>query len=119
MRKSQWKDLVTLIAGVVLVAAPWTLDQADETTRMFYNAVAVGFTIALASVTNLLVSTERLEPPVVKFLVGLWAVASPWVLGFATQRDMMISTVAVGVVVAVVSLRQLADRYDLTDRLPQ
>jgi len=124
MRQNQWKVLVTLIAGIWLVASPWALGHAEETSRMFYNVVIAGLATIVFAIADIYLTKERSEPPVVKavvglLVVGLWTVASPWILGFNAQRDMMVSTVAAGVVVAVVSLWQVVVRYDVTDRLTQ
>jgi len=125
MRQNQWKVLVTLIPGIWLVASPWALGHAaEEASRMFYNAVIAGLATIVFAIADTYLTNERSEPPIVKAVVGLlavglWTVGSPWILGFNAQRDMMISTVAAGVVVAVVSLWQFVDRYDVTDRLTQ
>jgi xanthine/uracil permease len=125
MRQNQWKVLVTLIAGIWLVASPWALGHAGEASRMFYNAVIAGLATILFAIADIYLAKERSEPPIVKAVVacllaaGLWTLASPWILGFNTQRDMMLSTVVASVVVAVVSLWQVVGRYDVTDRLTQ
>jgi hypothetical protein len=124
MRQNQWKVLVTLIAGIWLVASPWALGHAGEASRMFYNAVIAGLATILFAIADIYLTKERSEPPIVKAVVGLlavglWTVASPWILGFNTQRDMMVSAVVAGAVVAVVSLWQVVGRYDVTDRLTQ
>ncbi|MBI4292369.1 MAG: SPW repeat protein [Betaproteobacteria bacterium] len=124
MSKKQWKNWVTLIAGIWLAASPWALGHAEEPSRMFYNAVVAGLAATLLAIADIYLTTERSDPPNIKtvvgmLIVGLWTVASPWVLGFETQRDMVTSTVVAGVVVAAVSLWQLVDRYDITDSLPQ
>lgn len=115
MHNKQWQDIVSLIAGVGLAAAPWALDVLDADQAMVYNAIAVGIAIAFFALADL-AKEERWEP-IASLLLGLWAVASPWVLGFATAGNMMIATVAAGAIVAVVSLWQIVERYDLTQRL--
>ena len=118
MWKKQWRDLVTLIAGIWLAASPWGLGHPDEATRvMLYNAVVVGLAMALLSIANF--AKEDWWQPILSLVLGLWAVASPFVLGFTAVRAMMFSTIGVGVVVAVVSFWQVVDRYDRTDRLLQ
>ncbi|MBI4292551.1 MAG: SPW repeat protein [Betaproteobacteria bacterium] len=124
MRQNQWKDVVMLIAGIWLAASPWALDHADEGSRMFYNAVGAGLATVVFSIADLVMTRDWSAPPTVKALVGLlviglWTVASPWILGFSAQRDMTLNTVVVGVVVAAVALWQVVDRYDVSDRLPQ
>lgn len=115
MHNKPWQDVVSLIAGVGLTAAPWALGVLDGDRAMVYNAVAVGLAIAFFALADL-AKEERWEP-VVSLLLGLWAVASPWVLGFAAAGQMMVVTVAAGAIVAVVSLWQIVERYDLTQRL--
>lgn len=122
MRRNQWPELATLIAGVCLTFSPWILGIGeDATTSMMYNTLAVGVVLALLSLTGLFGPAfgikERAEVPIAKLVIGLWAVASPWVLAFAAQRDITIATVVFGSVAAAVSLWQLVDRYQHTHHL--
>lgn len=121
MRKNQWPEVATLVAGGCLTLSPWVLGYGDEWTNMFYSTLAAGLALALLSLAGLLGpilgTKERAELPIAKVVIGLWAVASPWVLAFATQRDITISTVALGAVAAAVSLWQLVDRYQHTHHL--
>lgn len=115
MHEKQWQDIVSLVAGIGLTGAPWALGVLEQGDAMVYNAIAVGLAIAFFALADL-AKEERWEP-IVSLLLGLWAVVSPWVLGFATAGHMMVVTVAAGAIVAVVSLWQIVERYDLTQRL--
>jgi hypothetical protein len=124
MRQNQWKNWVTLIAGIWLAASPWVLGHVDDASKVFYNAVATGLALAILSVADLLMTNERPTPATVKTVgtslaVGLWELASPWILGFSSHKDIAYNALAVGVIVAIVSLWQVVERYDVTDRLTQ
>jgi uncharacterized membrane protein HdeD (DUF308 family) len=120
MRKEQWKqwqEWVALLAGLWLAASPWLLGHADHPTLALYNALTVGILIALISAANL-IKEERWEP-IASVILGLWAVASPWIFHFWAARSLGISTAIAGGVVAVVSLLQVAEHHNPGNRLPQ
>lgn len=122
MRKNQWPELATLVAGVCLAVSSWVLGTGEGVTMtMRYDTLAVGTALALLSLAALagpvLGTRDRVELPIAKFLIGLWAVASPWLLAFAAQRTMTISAVVLGGAAAAIALWQIVDRYQHTHHL--
>lgn len=112
---SQWPEVASLIAGGCLAASPWVLDFSTELTKLFYSALATGLAVALLSLVELVSpafgAKQRAELPIAKLVVGMWAVSSPWILGFAIQQAITITTVLCGGVAAAAALWQLVDRY--------
>jgi len=116
MWKQRWQDGVTLIAGLWFAIAPWVFcyDFA-ENRAVLYNAVIIGAALVLFS-AGALAKPDAWEE-VVDFLLGIWAIASPWVLGYSTMRGLTLNAVAVGLIVAVLALWTAADRSHVVERM--
>lgn len=121
MERNQWPEAATFVAGGCLAASPWLLGFGGELTTMVYNALAAGLALALLALAGLLGpmfgGKERPELPIAKLVIGLWAVASPWALAFASQREITIGTVVCGGVAAALALWQIVDRYQHSHHL--
>jgi hypothetical protein len=96
-------DVVNLIAGLVLVISPWVLGFAG--VSFAWNAWIVGVVVALVAI-GALVAFQQWEVWV-NLVLGLWAIFSPWVLGFAGNTGAMAVHVIVGIVVAVLAAVEL------------
>lgn len=92
-------DIVNLIAGLVLAVSPWVLGFAGA--GFAWNAWIVGVVIALIAI-GALVAFQQWEEWV-NLVLGLWAIISPWVLGFAGSVPIMAVHVIVGLVVAILA----------------
>jgi hypothetical protein len=78
--KRQWQDVANLVLGVWLIASPWIL----EFTAVDYalaNAYIIGAIVAVAAAAALVKFQEWEEW--VNAVLGLWLIASPWLLEFA------------------------------------
>ena len=117
MRNKQWQGVVALCAGIWLAASPWLLGHEGEPTKMLYSCVISGLAMAMLAIADM-AKPDRREP-VVNMILGFWAIASPWLLGFADDHSMMVSTVTAGVIGGAASLWQIVERYDLPNRMPQ
>jgi hypothetical protein len=71
-------DVVNVVAGIGLAVSPWLAGYAGEAYAA-WNAWIVGAAIAL---------------------LGLWAIASPWLLGFSAVSGAVAFHVILGVIVA-------------------
>lgn len=97
----QWKDAVNLVLGLWLIASPWALNFATE--RMpSWNAWTVGVVIAGAALAALIAFHKWEEW--VEAAFGLWLIASPYLLGFATQMNATWNHVIVGIIVAALAI---------------
>jgi hypothetical protein len=90
--------VANLVLGAFLFASPWLFTFAPGIES--WNAHAVGaliFAVSIASRIAFAIWQEWLN-----LVVGLWAAASPWVLGFAGMSAMTIHLI-VGILVAVLA----------------
>lgn len=97
-------DVVNLIAGLVLAISPWILGFAG-TGAVAWNAWIVGLLVALVAI-GALVAFQQWEEWA-NLVLGLWAIISPFVLGFSGQSGAMAVHVVFGLVVAILAAIEL------------
>lgn len=102
MKGKRWQDWLNLLLGAWLFISPWTLGFKGELPGAAMNAHVVGAAVLI--IAALAVYLPHAWEEILNFLLGAWAVAAPWVLGFASNREAMANTVVVGVLVAVLAL---------------
>ena len=100
-----WQDPVNALLGAWIVLSPWMLDFADERTALL-DFVAVGVLLAATAIGAVMVPKAWEEW--VEVVLGLWFVASPWLLGFDENPVAMQNAVFDGLVVAGLALWVLA-----------
>ncbi len=76
-----WQDDITVLLGAWLIVSPWVLGFAG-TQAAVWNAVLAGVFILLISLAALTRFEEWEEW--LDMAIGLWLIASPWALGFAS-----------------------------------
>ena len=96
-------DIVNLIAGVVLAISPWVLGFAGA--GFAWNAWIVGVVVALVAIGALVAFRQWEEW--VNLVLGIWAIVSPWVLGFSADSGAAVTHVIVGLVVALLAAVEL------------
>ena len=96
-------NLVSIMLAILLVLSPWMLGFPYETAAL--NAWASGLVLGLVSVMALLAYSEWEEW--VDLGVGLWILASPWVLGFEAGSAASRVHVMAGSVVTVLAAVEL------------
>jgi SPW repeat-containing protein len=92
-------DVANLILGVFLFFSPWIL--ALETGRASQNANITGIVIAVLAVAAL--SAFAIWEEWLNLIVGLWALVSPWVLGFQGNTKATTVHVIIGIAVAALA----------------
>lgn len=94
------QDWLNLIFAALLFFSPWFMGFAGEVmpTR---NAMIVGVVLALIAVAALTAFAEWEEW--LNLALGLWLVASPWMLGFAANLAAFRTHIALGVLIAGVA----------------
>ena len=97
-------DIVSLIAGAVLLLTPWALGAAD-TAAAAWNAWIAGALIVAASAWAL--ADPAKWQGWAALALGLWAIVSPWLLGFAAMAGVMYLHVIAGIVVAAIAAWEL------------
>ena len=108
-RRESALDVYNLLFAVVLLAAPWLFALTNSTGKI--DLWASGAAIAAISLAAL-VAFARWEEWA-NLLLGLWLIASPWLLGFAHTRAMHFS-VGLGCLVAFMALLELWLLYEAT-----
>ena len=105
-----WQDLVSLVLGVWLIMSPWALAFTDIDAAL-WNAVLFGAVIAIMAIMAILDFHEWEEWA--DMAIGLWLIASPWVLGFAVMpagaADATLNVILVGVLTLGMAAWSLRD----------
>lgn len=96
----QWRDSASFVLGVWLLASPYALGFTDVTWAA-WNAIALGAIIAVSALAALVAFHEWEEW--VSGILGLWLIASPWVLGFSTLALATWNHVIVGLLVTAMA----------------
>ena len=114
-RRESALDLYNLMLALALLAAPWLFALTNSAGKL--DLWASGAAIAAISLAALFAFARWEEWA--NLLLGLWLVASPWLLGFAHTRAMHFS-IGIGCVVAFLALLELWLVYEarLADRAP-
>jgi hypothetical protein len=105
-----WQDPVCLLAGLWLAVSPWMLGYDTQMTPT-WNAIVAGGLIALIALYALYQVFAWEEWANVA--LGLWLVASPWVLGFSAMQAVTLNAVIVGALVAALALWALGTDRDI------
>jgi SPW repeat-containing protein len=91
---------VNFIAGLCLLFAPWVLGFTAE-THAAWNAWIVGVVVALVALGALFAFSEWEEW--VNLVLGLWAIISPWALGFTGVSAAAMTHIILGLIVAILA----------------
>lgn len=112
MERMHFQDGITLVAGIVLVVAPFVLaitppEGADLVLLTANFVVSGGAAIVLGAAA--LIYFRKWEEWL-DIALGVWLVASPWVLGFTYSQAATWTAVLCGVVIGAMGLwRSVAD----------
>ncbi|HKU06648.1 MAG TPA: SPW repeat protein [Bradyrhizobium sp.] len=91
-------DVANLILGAILFVSPWVF--GFDPGKASQNAMIVGIIIAALAIAAL--AAFAVWEEWLNLVVGLWAVISPWVLGFQGTNAMTVH-VLIGLAVAVLA----------------
>lgn len=94
------QDWINLVLAVLLFISPWVIGYVADVTPA-WNAWILGVVLGALTVATLSAFAEWEEWA--NFVLGLWLIVSPWVLGFAANVNAMWTHVIMGVLVAAVS----------------
>lgn len=95
------RDVLNLALAVILFVSPWIIGFTGETLAT-WTAWVTGLVIAVVSVSAMFVRSAKWED-VASLVVGIWAMAAPWLLGFATVTTALWAHVVVGALLAVLA----------------
>ena len=93
-------DIVNIVAGLGLLFSPWYLGYAAETGAA-WNAWIVGAAVVIVAGLALYAFHQAQEWA--NAVLGLWAVVSPWVLGFSGVTAATAAHVVAGLIVAILA----------------
>ena len=100
-----WQDAVNAVLGIWLVLSPWVLGHAQELMPTA-NATVVGAALIAAALGAILVPHAWEEWT--EAALGLWLIASPWILGFSGHAQAMLAAVVTGIAIAALAVWTLA-----------
>ncbi|MBR1127802.1 SPW repeat domain-containing protein [Bradyrhizobium iriomotense] len=113
-----WEDWSGMLLGALIVVSPWfpIQDQpgivGDPTVIL--NAVAVGLVVFGISQLEY-VALQRWQE-VATILIGLWLIASPYVLGYSGEGFLRIYHTSLGAGVVLLGVLLLWQDWDLDDQ---
>ena len=110
MSVKHWQDPVNLVLGLWMVASPWVLKYATETSPT-WNAVILGLLIGAIALFALLEVMAWQEWA--NLALGVWLAISPWLLGFGGLFAATWNAVIAGAVVALLALWALGTDKDI------
>jgi len=105
--KTIWKNTICMLAGLGLWISPFVLHfklGSDASS----DANVVGIFIGVLSM--MAIATPQVWEEWSKVILGVWLLASPWLLGFSHQTVATSNIMIVGLVVVLLSLWSLARR---------
>src|SRR5689334_13523420 len=108
-RRESPLDLYNLVLGAFLIASPWLFHMTREAARV--ETWGVGALLVAISMATLLAFS--LWEEWITFAVGIWMIASPWLLGFMHTPAMKLN-IGIGAVVVFLSGLELFLVYDRT-----
>lgn len=100
-------DVYTLFCGIFLVLSPWLFGFIRTAGRM--DAEVAGYALIALSAAGFLAFADWEEW--LKVAVGVWLIASPWLLGFAHTSAMHVS-IAIGAIVTFLTLLEIFVAHD-------
>lgn len=110
-RFEDWKNALLggqLAFGLVLALTPWLVGFAAETGAA-WTAWITGAVMALVAIAGF--AGYAFAASWVNLVAGLWAIAAPWLIGFAAIVGAMWSHVVLGVLVAIAAAIELWQEY--------
>lgn len=114
-----WEDWAGMLLGVLIMVSPWFPLQASdivdvERSHLILNCFVVGMLVlGLAQLEY--VALQRWEE-VASILLGLWLMASPFVLGYAGDQGLQLWHIVLGALVVVLGALQLWQDWNLSDQ---
>lgn len=104
-----WQDPVNALIGVFLILSPWLLGYAGEMSALA-NALLAGALLVAVALGAMFMPRAWEEWS--EAVIGLWLLASPWIVGFAAQAHARNAALIAGIVVLVLALWTLAADKD-------
>jgi len=106
-RRESALDLYNLVLAAVLLVCPWLFTLTNTTARidLWASSLAI-ILISLAAIAAFAKWEEWAN-----LILGIWLIASPWILGFTHTRAMHFS-IGIGLAIAFLAALELFLLYD-------
>lgn len=111
LQMKHWQDPVNALLGAWLIASPWVLNFEDNTAALA-NGLAVGVLLVAAALGAMFLPQAWEEWT--EAGLGLWTIASPWLLGFAGHYTAMQNAAFTGSAVLLLALWVLATDKEIS-----
>src|SRR5215475_15293958 len=112
-RRESALDLYNLSLAAILLVCPWLFTLTNTTARI--DLWASGLAVILISLAAIAAFAKWEEWA--NLILGLWLIASPWILGFAHTRAMHFS-IGIGAVVVFMAMLELWLVYEAAHFAP-
>lgn len=96
----RWQDWASFTLALWLAVSPWLADYAGHDAATA-NAACVGLTLAMTCHFGF--SCDHVSSEWLSLAGGLWLLAAPFALGFASQHVASVNSVAVGLFITLLS----------------
>ncbi len=101
----RWGAWCNVIAGALLVVAPFALGYYTLSDIAMYEAVAVGLLIGVCALWSAL---SKAAPAYLDYVIGIfggWSIAAPFVLGYHNTLEVARNTdIGIGIIVALIAM---------------
>lgn len=108
MQEKQWQYGLNIYSGVFLFSLPWLLRFDDALPIRSWDFFVIG--VAIIGFSALAMHKGSRRAKWADMILGIWMIASPWVLGFDQNLAARYGALAVGVLVFLVSLWAFLER---------
>lgn len=109
MDRRHWQDHAAFIVGIWLIAAPWALGSFSPDSvplgAAAWNFLVCGVAVAILGATAL--ASYRLWEEWVNLLIGIWLIASPWMLHDAGKPPFVWNALICGILLVVLGISAL------------
>ena len=110
MTSERWQDLFGFLTGLWLFLSPWLMDYSTL-SHAAWNAYIIGAALVVFEAAALAYSTIWEE--LLDMALGVWLLASPFVLGFVAQQAAAMNAVIVGVIVIILAVWGLLEDVEI------
>jgi len=98
--KIKWQDWTNLVLGLWVFIAPWVLQQsATAGDGAMWNLWIVGIAVAVFALAAMF--AFQVWEEWVNVGLGIWLLASPWILGFSSASILTWNAVILGALIAL------------------
>jgi SPW repeat-containing protein len=110
---NRWQHWLIALLGIWMLISHLVLHYSGFHSAVLWNTWAVGAAIILVSAGRFIAEIPDPSQDVAHAALGLWLIASPWLLGFTSQVTARNNSMVVGFLVATTALWAMLVETDL------